>query len=105
MEKLPRTPKTTHGAKKRSAPTSSHLSKKTLKRSDSDPKSAHRGSGGNKNRTTPKKTHNPHNPIDNLGDHAWPKKSKGVEPAKKLKSAAKRVADKIAKSTMKGIAL
>ena len=43
--------------------------------------------------------------LDELLAQYDQRKSKGVGPAKKLKSAAKRVADKIAKSTMKGIAL
>jgi hypothetical protein len=46
----------------------------------------------------PKRTHNP---IDNLGDHAYPKKAKGVGPAKKLN--VKRVVADITKSSrMKG---
>jgi hypothetical protein len=99
MEKLPRSPKTTHGAKKRSAPTSTHLSKKSLRRSESDPKSAHRGSGDNKNRSTPRKTHNPRNPIDNLGRYAHKAK---MPTGKKIGvSAAKSVAAEITSNKRK----
>jgi hypothetical protein len=87
----PAEPVKTHGAAHRRAPAGTHLNKKTLKRSDSAPVTAHK-TLRNKDRAVPKSARNP---IDRLGPFAY-------EKGAKLPSG-KKVGVKTAKSVAKSI--